>query len=353
MARRSPPKPAPLPDLEPGRKHGRLGLYLPFFIALVVIIAWSGFWLYARSQTRTQMDATVEAMKRAGYEVSWKERRITGYPFRINVWLTDARIREPSGWALESPDLEGQAYMHALSLWTLAAPQGLTFVRPIGGPVRMQGEVIVASLSHLDNYPPNFSFQGTKLTFTPTAGAQPFPLSAADKVELHLRAGGTNEAAVMFKVDNGKARLSGLFQRIAGDKPISMVWDTTLSKISAFQGENWPDAVRSWAAAGGQATVRQAGITAGEALIGAQSGTLTVGYDGRLRGSMEVTLRQAPRALTAMGETGVIPQGSAEAAAAVAQARQDQGDLARATLNFEAGQTTLGPVAIGPAPRVY
>lgn len=330
-----------------------MGLYLPFAIALVAIIAWSGFWLYARNQTRTQMDAGVEVLKRAGYEVSWKERRITGYPFRINIWLTDARIREPSGWALESSDFEGQAYMHALGLWTLATPQGLTFVRPAGGPVQVRGDLMRASLSHLENYPPNFSFQGSKLTFTPVAGAEPFALSAAEHVELHLRAGGTDEGAVMFKVDAGKARLSGLFQRIAGDKPISIVWDTTLSKMSAFKGENWPAAVRAWATAGGQATVRQAGVTAGEALIGAQSGTLSVGYDGRLRGSMDVTLRQAPRALEAMGETGVIPQGSAEAAAAVAEARQDKGDMARATLNFEAGQTTLGPVAVGPAPRVY
>jgi hypothetical protein len=53
-----------------------------------------------------------------------------------------------------------------------------------------------------------------------------------------------------------------------------------------------------------------------------------------------------------MGSTGTIPQDRADAAAAVASARQE-GDVARATLNFEAGQTTLGPVAIAPAPKVY
>jgi hypothetical protein len=43
---------------------------------------------------------------------------------------------------------------------------------------------------------------------------------------------------------------------------------------------------------------------------------------------------------------------TANAASAVAQARQ-AGDVAHATLYFEAGQTTLGPVALGPAPKVY
>jgi hypothetical protein len=98
--------------------------------------------------------------------------------------------------------------------------------------------------------------------------------------------------------------------------------------------------------------VRQAGITAGEALISASGGELTVGSDGRLRGAIPAFLRQAPRALSAMGESGTIPRERADAAAAVTAARQE-GDIARAVIGFEAGQTTLGPVAIGPAPKVY
>jgi hypothetical protein len=54
-----------------------------------------------------------------------------------------------------------------------------------------------------------------------------------------------------------------------------------------------------------------------------------------------------------MGAAGAIPEESAAAAAAVATAREGPGDVARATLNFEAGRTTLGPVALAPAPRIY
>lgn len=329
-----------------------MGLYIPFAIALVAIIAWSGFWIYVRGQAGQRMDIAVEQMRKAGYEVTWAERRITGYPFRLNVTLKDARIREPSGWALATPDLESQAYLHGLGTWVIAAPQGMTFTRPVGGPVNVTGQVIHASLSHLDQPLPNFSFVGTKLAFAPAAGAQPFALSAADKVEFHLRPGPDDQAAVMFKVDAGKAQLSGLFARLAGDKPISIVWDSILSKVSALKGGGWADAVRAWSTAGGVVSVRQAGVTAGEAVIGAQSGTLGVGYDGRLTGSMDVSLREAPKALGAMAETGVIRPEAAIAAAAVAAARQN-GDLARANITFQAGQTTLGPVAVGPAPKVY
>jgi len=344
-----------VPDPSAPRKPSRIRLYLALGLFLLVVVGWTAAWIWARGEARDRMDAAVETLKRAGYEVGWKDRGIGGYPFRLNVTLTEARIRDRSGWALDAPQLEAQAFMHAPTSWVIAAPQGLTFTRPVGGPVQVSGKLIRASLSHLTNTPPNLSFEGVGLTFQPAAGAQPFGLQAAERIEFHLRQAPSevgDEAGVWLSVKNGKARLSGLLGRIAGEKPISIEWDGRMSKISAFHGTDWPDAVRSWVAAGGRMNVKRGGLTAGDALVGVNSGSLGVGSDGRAVGVLDVSLRQAPRALDVLGDTGTIPQDRAQAAAAVAEARQT-GDLARATLNFEAGQTTLGPVAITPAPKVY
>lgn len=342
-----------LPDTAPGRKHRRLGLILPLALAGILVLAGSIGWFWLRGQAVARMDAQIEQMRSSGYEIAWKQRQVGGFPFRLNVSFTEARIREPSGWALAAPRLEAQAPVYALGDWIAATPEGLTFTRPVGGPVEMKGQVIRASLGDLSSAPPSFSLEARDVTFAPGAGAQPFALSAAELVELHLRAMPDDEGVVRFRVDQGKARLSGLFARIAGDKPVSMIFEGVMNKADSFRGRDWASAVRAWTDAGGQLSVRQGGITAGEALIGAQSGTLTVGVDGRLRGSLDASLQQAPRALEAMGATGVIAEEAAVAASAVAQARAAGGDLARATLTFQAGQTTLGPVVIGPAPRVY
>lgn len=342
-----------LPDPAPVRKPSRLGLYLPFAALGVLIVLWSGLWVWARGEALSRMDQAVSGLTSAGYQVGWGKREIGGYPFRLDITLTDAEVRAPSGWALQAPVIEGEAYLHAPTHWLIAAPQSVTFVRPQAGPVKVTGKLIRASVSHFDQRPPSFDFEGVNLVFQPAPGAQPFSLSAADRVEFHLRQGPDDEGGVFFNVDAGKARLAGLFARIAGDKPISIVWNATLTKMSAFSGRDWPDAVRRWTAAGGQMNVRQAGVTAGDALIGASAGSLTVGSDGRVRGVLPVTLRQAPRALGAMGESGVMSPETAQAAATVAQAREGANQTAQATLNFEAGRTTLGPVAIGPAPKVY
>jgi hypothetical protein len=342
-----------LPDPTSLRKRLRLGLWLPFVALGLLIAGWSVAWVWARGQVAARMDAAVAVAGRAGYQIAWKDRAIGGYPFRLDVSLTEARVRDPSGWGLEAPRLDGEAFMHAPTHWLMAAPDGLTFVRPLGGPVLVKGQGLRASLTHLSARPPSFSFEGVKLTFAPQPGAQPFALTAADRVEFHLRAGPDDEGGVFATVEGGKASPAGLFARLAGAKPVAIVWNSTLSKISAFAGDSWPDAVRRWSDAGGRMTVRNAGLTAGDALIGVTAGTLGAAPDGRLAGSLAVNLRQAPRGLAALGDTAVITPEAAQAATAVVQARQGSGDAAQATIVFQAGRTTLGPVALGAAPRVY
>lgn len=342
-----------VPDPLPPRKPRRIALYAPFVLALLAAIVWSGLWFWLRIQTKDEMDQTVAELKSAGYEVSWTRRTVGGYPFRLNVTLTEMRVREPSGWGLAAPVVESESFVHGLGRWVIAAPEGLTFTRPAGGPVKIQGKVVRASLSGLDKRPPNFSFEGVNLRFQPEAGAQPFPLTGAERVELHLRARAENDADLLFRVDGGKARQGALLQRLAGDKPVAMIWDSGLSQMSAFTGDAWPEAVRAWTAAGGRMQVRQAGLTAGDIVAGAQSGDLTVGSDGRIRGRLAVTLRQAGQAFEAMAASGLIPAETADIAEAVTRARQGEGETLNADLNFEAGRATLGPVALAPAPRVY
>jgi hypothetical protein len=342
-----------LPDPSAPRKYRRLGLYLPFAALGLLIVAWSAAWVWAKGETARRMDAAAQAWKQAGYQLAWRQRTIGGYPFRMDVTLTDASLRTASGWGLEAPRIEGEAYMHALTHWIVAAPVGITFIRPVGGPVDVKGQMIHASLTHLTQRPPSFSFEGVKLTFAAQPGAEPFALTSADRVEFHLRAGPDDQGGVFARLDGGRARPGGLFARLAGDRPVSMVWNSTLSKISAFSGPAWAQAVRRWSDAGGRMTVRNAGLTAGDAVLGVSSGDLGAGADGRLSGVLQVTLRQAPRALAALSALGAIDQQAAQSATAVTQARQGQGDTAQATLDFQAGRLTLGPVALGDAPKVY
>ena len=343
-----------LPDpAAPGKRVSRLPIYLVLGVLAFLVAAGAIAWILARKSAIERLDHAAADLRRAGFEVDWRDRRISGFPFRLDLTLTELRVRTPAGWSLETPRLEAEAFLHAPGNWVLATPDGLTFVRPGGGPVRISGKLLHASLTHLRDLPPNLSLEGVDLTFAPGAGAQPFVLSAAGRIEMHLRKSPDDEAGVWISVREGKAQTSGLLGGIAARGPVTFEWDSRLSNISAFAGRNWADAARHWTGAGGRMRVKRAGLTAGTASLAVTSGTLGAGGDGRIVGALEMTLREAPRALTALGQGGAIPADRAEAAVAVALARQGSGAVARATLTFQAGETTLGPVSIGPAPRIY
>jgi hypothetical protein len=342
-----------MPDPRVTGKPRRVGLYLPFVLLLAAVAAWSGFWLWAKSELGRRLDEGAAALAAQGYPVAWKDRTITGYPFRMDVTLSDVRAREPSGWALTTPRIEAEAPAYALGDWLVAAPDGLTFVRPESGPVAVSGRLIRASLTHLTSRPPSFSFEGVDLAFREGPGAKPFGLTAAQRVEFHLRAGPDDQGGVFFDLEGGQARLSGLLARMAEGKPISMAWNSTVSKMSGFAGRDWADAVRRWSDAGGRMTVRNAALVAGQALVRSDGGTLAVAPGGRLQGVLGVSVREAPKGFSAMADTGLIASDAAQAATAVARADQGAGDLAHGRLHFEAGRTTFGPVSLGPAPKIY
>jgi hypothetical protein len=342
-----------LPVSDAPRKFSRWFLLGPWIAFAVALVVGSGAWVYLRFEAAKRMDAEAERLRAAGYDIAWETRKFSGFPFRLDVDMTKVRVAEPSGWAVEAPQLEAEAAIYSMGRWVASAPQGVSLTRPGSGTVNIQAKVLSASISGMDITPPRLSVEGQDLIFTAPAGAKPYPLRSAKDLQIHTRRGPDDQAQLLFRLDGAAADLSALMGRISQGKPIAIVWDGVFSKASALRGADWPSAVRAWTAAGGKVTLKNANMTAGDAQLNASSGTLGVGFDGRLRGDLQVELRQAPRALIAMGETGATPPQTAAAATAVVQARQGEDAAVRATITFEAGQATLGPVSLGAAPRIY
>ena len=341
-----------LPDPPAPRKR-RLGLYLPFLAVVLAALVYSAGWFWLRMEAGRQLDLTAETLRQQGYSLTWKSRTFGGYPFRLDASFEDVTIRDPSGWALTAPRLDAEAFVYALNHWVATAPQGVTFTRPRGGPVVVRAEVLRASLVDPSANIPRLSVEGHKLTFAPAPGAQPFALASAEDLQFHVLPGPNNEGGLFFRLDGAKAAADTLVGRIAGAKPVSVQLDLIISKASALAGDSWANAWRAWSRAGGAITVRTGGMTAGDAVVTlSAAGPLTVGPDGRVIGAVNIALKKAPAVITAMGVSGAIPPDAALAAGAVALARTE-GDSAQINLQFQAGVTTLGPVIVAPAPKVF
>jgi hypothetical protein len=341
-----------LPQRPPLRKPRRFWLWAPFVVALIGVIALGGSWFWMRGKVERRLETTRTAATSMGWTMGWDRISISGFPFRLDVTLNGARVREPSGWGLAAPSLKAEAFIFAPSHWVAVAPEGVIVARRRGGPLRVDAKVLRASLSEADKMPPRLSVEGLGLTFTAPPGAAPFPLRSAMEFHLHTRSGPDDQGAVYLELDGAIAQVDGLLGRIANDKPATLVVDGIYSKGASLSGPSWPAALRHWATAGGRLQLRRLRLVAGRAQVDARRGDLGVGSDGRLMGTLDLVLRQAPRTLDAMGAQGVLAQDVARAAAMMAGAIQ-QGPTVSLPLSFQAGRTTLGPLAIGPAPRIY
>jgi hypothetical protein len=314
-----------LPDPAPGRKPRRRGLFGPFVLLLLLIIAWSGGWYWLQGEAIRRMDAASAQMAQRGYRLTWDQRYVGGYPFRLDINLTGVSVSEPSGWALTAPELRGEAYVYRPDHWVMVAPQGLTFTRPDGGAVIVSGKAMRASISEIGARPPRIALEGYDLTFSPEAGADPYFLSAVRQANVRIMPGPNDLGGVLLHLGGTKMALQGLAARATEGRDVDMDLDLTLTKMSAFQGQDWAAAARGWSRGGGQVLVRKAQVTGGAAVLSAKGGTLHVAADGRLEGDLDATLGD----ITGSGQT-----------------LQGQVNLAN-------GQASIGPLPIGPSPRIY
>jgi hypothetical protein len=343
-----------LPDLPAARKPpNRWWLYGPYLALALAALAWSGAWVWLRGQVAVRLDAMAAHAAVGGPSVGWDHVRVGGYPFRIEVVVDGARASTPSGWGGAAPQIRAESYAYDLKHWIAYAPKGIVLNRPGAGPVAVTGQALRASLALEEPGRTRVSLEGLKLAFAPTAGAKPFALLVADHLDAHTRPAGPNQVEFLVQLQGARFAPTTLIGRIAGAAPVSSAWHGTLSKAAALEGRDWPDMARTWAAAGGVITVMGGELDAGPVRLDVSGGALSVGPDGKLNGRLTFGLARAPQNLAAFGQAGALDPMIARGAGEIAQARATVSPTAKADLTFQAGVTTFGPLAIGPAPRVF
>jgi hypothetical protein len=343
----------PISEPQPPRKKPRrLWLFAPYAALILLFLGYSAFWLVVRGRIEGAIDARAEAMRQAGYTVDLGRRRVDGYPFRLKISLSDLRIVSPGGWGVAAPTLTGEAYIHDPGHWVLVAPTGLTVTRPEGGAVAISGQALRASIAGVDRTPWRIVLQADKPVFTPAPGARPFSLARADLLELYLKpAPKAGNGLVLFRMEGAHAAPETLLFALAGPAPVTATLQGELTGAGAFRGGDWGEAVRAWARSGGRLQAVQGTASADKTVVKANGGTLSVGGDGRVVGTVPLQLTRAATVFDGLARADKLDPNAAAQAAAVATARA-QGQATNLDLVFQAGATTVGPIRIGPSPKV-
>lgn len=340
-------------------RHSRRGLVIPFAIVGVLLAAWTGWWFWLADEVETRLTVQVENLREAGWQVTHEPVTVTGWPFRTRVVFPAADIVAPSGHGVAAPELLAEANAWNPGRWVVIAPDGLVLTRVGKGQVAVEGEALRLSVSHLRDRFPDLRVELARPTFTPVAGAEPFPLASAERIELYTRPhltdgqAATDEMDVLFRLTEGRGRAGGPVEGATGQGRLSAEVEATIEQASRLRGVDSAGVFANWTEAGGRFTAVKGRLQAGESSARISSEALWAREDGRLEGRLALTAERPGDAIAGLAgsRSGAVDRVGAAGAAAAARVQGDRPmDL---VLMFRGGRTWLGPFALAPAPKLF
>lgn len=340
-------------------RHSRRGLVVPFAIVGLLLAAWTGWWFWLADEVETRLAVQTESLRQAGWQVKHEPVSVGGWPFRVRVAFPAADVVAPSGHGVAASELVAEANAWNPGHWMVIAPDGLILTRAGKGQVAVEGEALRLSVSHLRDRFPDLRIELARPTFTPVAGADPFPLASAERIELYTRphlTGGeaaTDEMDVLFRLIDGRGRAGGPVEGATREGRLSAEVEATIERASRLRGADSAGVFAAWTEAGGRFTAVKGRLQAGESSATLSSDALWARADGRLEGRLALTAERPGEAIAGLAgsRSGAVNRVGAAGAAAAAGVQGDRPmDL---VLLFSEGRTWLGPFALAPAPKLF
>lgn len=333
----------------------RSGCGIPglFLLILLVVGGWSGYWFYLSSQIREGLAQTETRLEAAGWRIEHGEPRIDGWPFRIRVVLDDVEVLAPSGHGLRAPELRSEATAYQLDRWVMVAPDGLELGRAAKGWVAVEGQALRASVSQLTGTPPRVVVEFDQPRFTPTEGSEPFPITGAERLIVNLIPEAEGRAGVLFDLDAATPRPGGVLARMSENRVFDLSAEGVADQAGRLSGASWSEALAAWSREGGALTQVRLEATAEEDFARGQADRLSADPNGRLVGDLQVHLRGGTAPIAGLAQAPGVDPRAAAAVAVGAQLTSGFRGETNVLLRFSDGRTIVGPVSLGPAPKVF
>ena len=302
------------------RRRSRWPLYAVPAAVVVLAAGWSVFWFVAAGRIDTELDGWRDREARSGRVYDCTQRKVGGFPFRLEVDCVGASV------ALAAQTAEQSASKTPAT----ARLADIHVVTQIYDPTRIiaefTGPVTVTDLGQQPSITANWTLGQASAAGLPTApqrvslafdhpsvdlitGDVPAPLLRADHLELHAR------LAEDSAPDNPvvEAVLQLVVAKVLGVHPVLQTPFNADVRVR-FRGlkdvspKPWPVRFREIQAAGGRIDITQSRFEQGEVLALA-AGTLSLNADGKLDGQLAMTVAGLEKIMPALGLDRVLDQG--------------------------------------------
>ena len=275
----------------PGKRRTRLGLFLPYILLALLVVAWSIGWFWIRDRAEREMDAWLTREAAAGRTWTCADRSVTGYPFRIEVRCAAVSLsRSDGGFRLGPTTAVAQIYQPRL---VIVESQGPFHVQ--------QGDLTGdASWRALQG-----SFHGASGGFTRASlvvddpkvavtapGLQPVSI-AGQHLELHARPNPARyeaEGAVDMALQLARAAVPALDALTGSPALLDASLDATLTQATVIGTGAVPRELEKWRQAGGLLEITALSLAKGDQRIQAKG---AIALDDAHRPSGQIDLRAA------------------------------------------------------------
>jgi len=315
-------------------------------LVLVIGLAalWSGYWFVAARGLEAGVSAWLEAQRAVGWRMETSAMNVRGFPNRLDLVADSVAVQSPDGtvgWSAPFLQVMALSYRpnHLVAVW----PQEQV-VTTLAGPVTVKSQDMRASA---------VLQPGTGLPLDRAAMVIEAPrlemaagTLAAMTARLAVREAPPKADTYEIGLEATELVLSGLLPE-GWPTAAERIWldaDLTLdAPLDRFALERAPQ-------------VTAVDLRAFDAVFGGTHlnarGTVTLRPDGRPEG--DVTLRATGwRGLLRMAEAaGALSEEDAQRAEVALALLAGGEDKIEAPLEFRGGRMFLGPVPIGPAPRL-
>ncbi|WP_421790491.1 DUF2125 domain-containing protein [Hyphobacterium sp.] len=319
----------------------------PVFAILIVLLAYTGYWFYARGQIAQSVAEWEAVQVAAGYEISHSPVEIGGFPYRFSVATDAVVIQAPAregGWTIELESFRANALPYDFSHWIISL--GNTARLEQGGQALdfMFGDARF-SVSGNGGVTQRIGAEVSAMTIQADGPASSVVTGVSD-LRLSAATSETGEMAVRVQLDEVGLAEEGI------DPVLFAAFGDEITRLQAdFVISQWNELARSadlaaWSQADGQYTLREFHIDWGRLDMDAE-GQMTLDEALRPQGRISLNLLDPEAVVDALIETGSISQENAGAMRLVAQSAPRGENGTAVPLAFRNGGVYFGPVRLG------
>jgi hypothetical protein len=244
-------------------RYSRFWLYTPFVLLLLVAVAWSAAWFVIRNRASEALDRGLVAEARAGRQWDCQDRRIGGYPFRIDVVCNSLNLKQGAVTAsLGRVEAVAQVYQPRFVITEIDGP-----LRVTDGTVTVQGnwDLLQTSFHASPSGLQRLSLVAEAPNVTVTGLGAGDIITSGKHLELHVRPNPSRaqEKAYDAALSVKQARIPMLDNLIGGNELTDVNADVTATQVEGFRGRPIVEEIERWREADGKLDILMLSLAKG------------------------------------------------------------------------------------------